>query len=211
MADRFAVPQNCLVAVPDTVKDDAAVFAEPLAAALHVLDDVPDDDAPIVVLGDGKLGQLVARALLGSVAARSSSTSREQLALARRRRAVLESELAGDLDGSPIVVEATGRAAGIASARLRSARGTVVLKTRRARATTVDLRRSSFTSSRSRASRCGDLARAVRILAGSPGGPDAADRRALLARASGRRVRPRRRTGCVEGARRSPRGLGDTP
>ena len=43
LAERFVIPERNLVAVPDGVVDDQAVFAEPLAAALHVVDDLPDE------------------------------------------------------------------------------------------------------------------------------------------------------------------------
>jgi alcohol dehydrogenase len=54
MAERFTIPERCLVAVPDEVHDERAVFAEPLAAALHVADDVPSGLDRVLVLGDGK-------------------------------------------------------------------------------------------------------------------------------------------------------------
>src|SRR5688572_29472619 len=41
-AERLSIPERCLVEVPSTVDDDRAVFAEPLAAALHVLDEIED-------------------------------------------------------------------------------------------------------------------------------------------------------------------------
>jgi 2-desacetyl-2-hydroxyethyl bacteriochlorophyllide A dehydrogenase len=168
MADRFTVPERCLVEVPDSVPDDAAVFAEPLAAALHVIDDVPDVPGPIVVLGDGKLGQLIARALVGS--GREVVVvghHEEKLALAREggAHALLESELGSDLDGSPAIVEATGRAAGIALAlRLVRPRGTVVLKTTVAGRTDVDLSPVVINELTVLGSRCGDLSRAIELL-----------------------------------------------
>jgi threonine dehydrogenase-like Zn-dependent dehydrogenase len=169
MADRFAIPQSCLVEVPETVTDSAAVFAEPLAAALHVLDDVPDTGEPIVVLGDGKLGQLVARALLGSgrsVVVVGRHESKLSLVRAAGARALLESELAHELDGSAVVVEATGRAAGIALALgLVRPRGTIVLKTTVAGATTVDLSPIVIHELKVAGSRCGNLESAVRMLA----------------------------------------------
>ncbi len=63
-AEYLALPAQNLHPVPDQVSTDAAVFAEPLAAALEVAEQVqvrPDDR--VLVAGDGKLGQLVARAL----------------------------------------------------------------------------------------------------------------------------------------------------
>jgi alcohol dehydrogenase len=44
LAEYFALPDRCLREVPGTISDDRAVFAEPLAAAAHVLDAVPDAD-----------------------------------------------------------------------------------------------------------------------------------------------------------------------
>jgi threonine dehydrogenase-like Zn-dependent dehydrogenase len=58
LAERFAVPERCLVAVPDHLTDEVGVFAEPMAAALHVKDDALP--GPVIVLGDGKLGLIAA-------------------------------------------------------------------------------------------------------------------------------------------------------
>jgi 2-desacetyl-2-hydroxyethyl bacteriochlorophyllide A dehydrogenase len=170
LAERFTVPERCLVAVPDTVRDECAVFAEPLAAALHVLDDLPGDDDPIVVLGDGKLGQLVARAVL-SRGRRTIVVGHHETKLELLRRAgaetVLERDLGTDLDGAPAVVEATGSASGIALAfRLARPRGTVILKTTISGPTTVDLSPAVIHELRVVGSRCGDLSRAIHALAG---------------------------------------------
>jgi threonine dehydrogenase-like Zn-dependent dehydrogenase len=176
-AERFTVPERCLVAVPDALPDDRAVFAEPLAAALHVLDDLPGDEGPIIVLGDGKLGQLVARAVL-SRGRRTVVIGHHEakLALARTAgaEAVLERDLGTALDGAPAVVEATGSASGIALAfRLARPRGTVILKTTISGPTTVDLSPAVINELRVVGSRCGDLSRAIDALAG--GSIDPAD------------------------------------
>ncbi|MCA9696213.1 MAG: alcohol dehydrogenase catalytic domain-containing protein, partial [Myxococcales bacterium] len=59
-AERLVVPRDRLLPVPASVDDERAVFAEPLAAALHVLDELDGIAAgdPIAVVGDGKLGLL---------------------------------------------------------------------------------------------------------------------------------------------------------
>jgi threonine dehydrogenase-like Zn-dependent dehydrogenase len=165
-AEEVVVPERCLVAVPDAVSDEQAVFSEPLAAALHVLDDVPR--GPVAVLGDGKLGQLVIRALLGAgLRVIAIGHHPEKLALARAAGAetCLESEL-GDFARVPAVVEATGSAAGLRRAlALTQPRGTVVLKTTLAGALDVDLAAVVIDELRVVGSRCGDLQRAVRALA----------------------------------------------
>jgi alcohol dehydrogenase len=64
MAERFSLPIACLHAVPDSIPDEAAVFVEPLAAALEILEQThvhPTDR--VAVVGDGKLGLLCAQAL----------------------------------------------------------------------------------------------------------------------------------------------------
>ena len=50
--------------MPDAISNEAAVFVEPLAAACEILDqaNIPDD-AEVAVLGDGKLGLLIAQVL----------------------------------------------------------------------------------------------------------------------------------------------------
>jgi alcohol dehydrogenase len=64
MAELFSLPIACLHEVPAGVPDEAAVFTEPLAAALEILEQShirPTDR--VVVVGDGKLGLLCAQAL----------------------------------------------------------------------------------------------------------------------------------------------------
>lgn len=63
-ADLIAVPERNLHVVPDGVETDDAVFTEPLAAAFQIPAQVaikPNDR--IVVLGDGRLGNLCAQVL----------------------------------------------------------------------------------------------------------------------------------------------------
>jgi threonine dehydrogenase-like Zn-dependent dehydrogenase len=172
-AERLAIPRRNLVPVPDVVSDDAAVFAEPLAAAFAVLDVLPPDPAPpIVVLGDGKLGLLIAFALRS--AGReviSIGHHAEKLALAEAvgARTMLESEL--DESASPrletdAVIEATGSAGGLRRAlALVRPRGTIVLKTTIAGPTEVDLSPVVVNELRVLGSRCGDMRRAVAALA----------------------------------------------
>jgi threonine dehydrogenase-like Zn-dependent dehydrogenase len=60
----FVLPERNLHLLPDTVSNERAVFTEPLAAACDILDQVPiPEGAEVAVLGDGKLGLLVALVL----------------------------------------------------------------------------------------------------------------------------------------------------
>ena len=63
----LTLPCENLHVVPDDVPDDAAVFTEPLAAAFDVLARVaPLANKRVLVVGTGKLGQLVTRVLAQS-------------------------------------------------------------------------------------------------------------------------------------------------
>jgi len=64
MADLFSLPTSCLHLVPERIPDAAAVFAEPLAAAVEILEQShlrPTER--VAVVGDGKLGLLIAQVL----------------------------------------------------------------------------------------------------------------------------------------------------
>ncbi len=63
-AEYLTLPVENLHVVPDDVSTDAATFTEPLAAALEIQEQVEIGDSDrVLVVGDGKLGQLVARTL----------------------------------------------------------------------------------------------------------------------------------------------------
>ena len=167
-AERVVMPAHCLVPVPDDLHDDCAVFAEPLAAALHVLDEIrePRTDE-VVVIGDGKLGLLTAMALVGEIE-KVTIVGRhpDKLALARKfgARPCLEVD-APTTRVADLVVEASGSVSGLAAAlRMVRPKGTVVLKTTTADAYSIDLAPVVIHEIRVVGSRCGDLARAMRVL-----------------------------------------------
>ncbi len=169
-AERFAIPERCLVAVPDSLSDDRAVFAEPLAAALHVLDEASAISARrAIVLGDGKLAQLIARALASAGLATAMVGHHDaKLALARSVGVdgYLEDAIPAALGGADLVVEATGSERGLARAlALVRPRGTVVMKTTVASPLTVDLAPVVIHEVKIVGSRCGDMRRAIAALA----------------------------------------------
>jgi threonine dehydrogenase-like Zn-dependent dehydrogenase len=136
-AEYLTLPVANLHAVPDGVPDEAAVFAEPLAAALQVPEQVhvaPSDR--VIVLGDGRLGLLVAQ-VLGLLPCDLTLIGRTPAKLeiaARRGIRTLDTGDAGALDAltahpADVVVEATGSPAGFDLARrLVRPAGTLVLK-----------------------------------------------------------------------------------
>jgi len=169
LAERCVVPEACLIPVPDALPDEVAVFAEPLAAALHVLDvpAVAESDRAIVI-GDGKLGLLVALALRAAdkaVTVVGHHPEKLALAAARGAQTLLEADAAA-LERSPVVVEATGNPAGLARAvALARPRGTVVLKTTVAAPAPLPLATAVVDELTLVGSRCGHLPRALAALA----------------------------------------------
>jgi 2-desacetyl-2-hydroxyethyl bacteriochlorophyllide A dehydrogenase len=170
-AQRVAIPRRNLVRVPDHVDDDLAVFAEPLAAALHVLDELParEQSEHIDVIGDGKLGLLIALCLhAAGREVRVIGHHLDKLGLARSVgiSTVLEQQLdADERSRSTFVVEASGHPSGLARALwLARARGTVILKTTSAAPLSLDLTKIVVDELRVVGSRCGDLHEAIALL-----------------------------------------------
>ena len=129
----FRLPEENLHVVPDSVSDDEAVFMEPVAAACEVIEQVDiSAQMNVAVLGDGKLGLLIAMVLcqtdcqltlIGKHVSKMKVVADYPL-----NRIALESanSLKREFD---VVVEATGSPAGWDLAlKLLKARGTLVLK-----------------------------------------------------------------------------------
>jgi alcohol dehydrogenase len=131
-ADYLCLPQANLYPVPAGLSDEVATFTEPLAAACEILEQVkihPTDR--VVVLGDGKLGLLVAAVL------RLTGADLTLLGRHQHKLAIAESwgipvhDTHTPWAGRPVdvVVECTGNPAGLVVAReLIRPRGTLVLK-----------------------------------------------------------------------------------
>lgn len=124
-AERLSLPITNLHRVPDGVPDEAAVFVEPLAAALRVLEQVHiTPSMRVVVLGPGRLGQLCAR-VIAMTGARVQVEGRAER-LARLPRGVEH----GGEPGADVVVDCTGTPSGLSRAvELVRPLGTIVLKT----------------------------------------------------------------------------------
>jgi threonine dehydrogenase-like Zn-dependent dehydrogenase len=131
-ADYLRLPAVNLHVIPDSVDDESAVFVEPLAAAFQVLKQVKLDGRKwVTVLGDGRLGLLLAQVLRDvGCPVRVIGRHPSKLALCEkwqiRHRPVDEIVPRHDQD---VVVDCTGSAAGFELAMgLVRPRGTIVLK-----------------------------------------------------------------------------------
>lgn len=131
-SEYLTLPQRNLHLLPDALPTERAVFVEPLAAACEILDQVPlPCSAEIAVLGDGKLGLLIAL-VLNAYGHRVHQFGRHRGKLAIARRAGVTTEVpSGKLPEMAYdwVVDATGSPEGLRQAvRIARPRGTVILK-----------------------------------------------------------------------------------
>jgi threonine dehydrogenase-like Zn-dependent dehydrogenase len=167
-AERVSLPVENLHAIPSELDDDIAVFTEPLAAALEILEQVevqPTDR--VLVLGDGRLGQLVARVIARTGCdLRAAGRHERKLRLLEDAgiRTVRTEDVAGA--GFDVVVECTGSPEGFARARgAVRPRGTLVMKSTYAGALTMDASSLVVDEITLVGSRCGPFEPAVRLLA----------------------------------------------
>jgi threonine dehydrogenase-like Zn-dependent dehydrogenase len=153
-ADLIAIPTANLHRVPDRVPDREAVFTEPLAAAFEILEQVPAATrGRAVVLGDGKLGLLVAQ-VLARAGADVLLVGRHEPKLALARR--LGIRTGAPAPGADLVVDSTGSPDGLSHAlALVRPRGTIVLKTTVAAEHRIDLAPAVITEVTVVGSRCG--------------------------------------------------------
>ncbi|MHB8380941.1 MAG: MDR/zinc-dependent alcohol dehydrogenase-like family protein [Candidatus Binataceae bacterium] len=162
-AEMLALPEPNLVAIPDSIPDDLAVFVEPLAAAYEIFEQTHlARDPGIAVLGDGRLGATVALALraegyLPVVLGRHRAKLDRLAGLGLETRA--ESEFAGKAD---VVIDCTGKSAGFARAiEIVAARGTIILKSTAAAGAELNLAPIVINEINVIGSRCGRFAPAI--------------------------------------------------
>lgn len=169
-AERLVLPDANLLPVPDGVSDVAASFAEPLAAAFQVVEQVPlEPGGRALVAGDGRLGLLIAKVL---------HAEGWDVTLAGHHAERVPPGVTGatgllDADHAPplaerfsLAVEATGAPAVLQRlcAHVRPG-GTLVLKTTTGRAVPLDLTPVVVDELRIVGSRCGRFEVALEALA----------------------------------------------
>jgi alcohol dehydrogenase len=168
MGDYFTLPARLLYPIPDSLPDEWAVFAEPLAAACEIAErnHIRPTDR-VIVLGDGKLGLLVAQVLqLTGCDLLAVGRHPEKLGILERRG--IRVQMAGEEvePGADVVVEATGSVEGFAAARaLVRPRGTLVLKSTFHGDVALNLSMVVVDEVTVTGSRCGPFLPALRLLA----------------------------------------------
>ncbi|MHB1157940.1 MAG: MDR/zinc-dependent alcohol dehydrogenase-like family protein [Phycisphaerales bacterium] len=168
-ADRFTLPVRNLIVVPDEIENEQAVFVEPLAAACQLLQQLHVEGRPfITVLGDGRLGLLVAQ-VLTTLNATVRVVGKHPEKLARCEKWGIKHRLLADNTphaDQDIVVDCTGSASGLQLAmKMVRPRGKIVLKTTVADQAGVDLSPLVINEIELIGSRCGPFPHALSMLA----------------------------------------------
>lgn len=166
-AQFLTLPEANLHEVPRNVPDEQAVFTEPIAAACEILDQTSiGKGSEVAVLGDGKLGLLVAQVL----ACRGAHVHlfghhKEKLRIAARAGCETGSNGKLPVNRFDFTVEATGSAAGLTAAiSMTRPRGTVVMKTTVHAAVPLDTAPAVVNEITLVGSRCGRFEPALRLL-----------------------------------------------
>jgi threonine dehydrogenase-like Zn-dependent dehydrogenase len=168
LAEQFVIPERNLLVVPDSVSDAMAAFTEPVAAACEIIDQLPSDfpRGRALVLGDGKLGPLIAQVLAANgfdVALVGRHT--DTLRWIRDNGVTLGTTIPADTVYD-LVVDATGSSEGLEAAIAATRpRGVLVLKTTVAGAHKVHLAPLVINEIMVIGSRCGRFAPALELLA----------------------------------------------
>jgi threonine dehydrogenase-like Zn-dependent dehydrogenase len=177
-AEYLTLPLCNLLELPDSISNEEAVFVEPLAAACNILEQVEvDRDTQVAVIGDGKLAQLIVRAL-GQTGCYLALVGKhpEKLKLANPQVSHLFRPSASETESLPVlpqtikekfdvVIEASGSPSGLPIAvQLVRPRGIIVLKSTHHRPTSLDLSSVVVNEITITGSRCGRFHRAVEVL-----------------------------------------------
>jgi threonine dehydrogenase-like Zn-dependent dehydrogenase len=177
MAEHVSLPPGNLLRVPENVPTSHAVFAEPLAAACEILEQVAiAPGARVALVGDGKLGQLIGQ-VLTTTGARVTAFGRHAAKLELLASRGVETALSSDaVDGDgraradlragyDVVVEASGAGTGLALAQqLVRPRGTIVLKSTIHGEVTFDATSLIVNEVTLVGSRCGRFEKALALL-----------------------------------------------
>ncbi len=167
LAEYFVLPEENLYMVTEGMPDEVAVFTEPTAAAFRIDEqlDITQNDR-VIVLGDGKLAQLVAQ-VIALRTKKLTCIGKHAWKLDMLRKLQIPVAAATDPvePGADIVVEVTGSPEGLARAmELVRPEGTIVLKTTAANPTQMNFSVPVINEISIIGSRCGPFRPALEAL-----------------------------------------------
>lgn len=167
-AESVWIPEVNLHRVPDSLSTEAAVFVEPVAAACRIPQQISDiQGQTVIVLGDGRLGNLCAQVLThhGCIVTVVGKHSEKLRLLSNREIGTVLLQDFFPTRSADIVVDCTGSASGLETA-LKAVRpcGTIVLKTTVAASQNIHMAPFVIDEIRLLGSRCGPFADAIHLL-----------------------------------------------
>jgi len=166
-AEYLTLPlKNCHV-IPDILSDRMAVFTEPLAAALEILERVKiDPEEKVLILGDGKLGLLIAQVMRQHAENVTCVGKHPHHLDMLEQSGIVTHESGAKLERQfSVVVEATGNENGFLEAlRLVLPQGVIVLKSTFHGESRIDVSKIVVDEVHLIGSRCGPFAKAIRQL-----------------------------------------------
>ncbi|MFL2535483.1 MAG: alcohol dehydrogenase catalytic domain-containing protein [Candidatus Azotimanducaceae bacterium] len=164
-AQYLSVPDQNLLMVPDQLSDELAVYAEPVAAALEVIEQVAEArPTEVLVIGAGRLGMITGQ-VLASFGVKVKMLIRNPLRAQHIQNPEIEIVSGADKDAYPWVIDCSGSKDGLVAALdATQAQGLLVLKSTVVNAGEVDLSPIMVKELNVLGSRCGPMARALNWL-----------------------------------------------
>ena len=168
-AQYLSLPEKNLHVIPDQIRDEQAVFVEPLAAAFEIKQQISlKQESNIALVGDGRLAQLVAL-VLNLSCQNITCFGRHKNKLELLKNLGIKTKIGIDSDDNQkfdLVVEATGSNSGFEDTmKLIKPKGTVILKSTLASKTNLDLTSMVINEVSVIGSRCGPFGPAINALA----------------------------------------------
>jgi threonine dehydrogenase-like Zn-dependent dehydrogenase len=177
-AEYLSLPLGNLLVLPEVISNEEGVFVEPLAAACHILEQLEiNSSAKVAVIGDGKLAQLIIRAVAQTNCSLTvigkHKDKLEQVNGISRSSILIESgtdilpQVIEQTDGEKydVVIEASGSASGLPLAlAIVRPRGAIVLKTTFKGNVSFDLSQAVVNEIQIIGSRCGRFESAIKLL-----------------------------------------------
>lgn len=161
-AQYLLVPDQNLLKVPDQLSDELAVYAEPVAAALEVIEQITEAcPTEALVIGAGRLGMITAQ-VLASFGVKVQMLVRNPLRAQHIQNPDIEIVSRVDKDAYGCVIDCSGSKEGLVTALDATlSQGLLVLKSTVVNAGDVDLSSIMVKELNVLGSRCGPMAKAL--------------------------------------------------
>lgn len=165
-AEYICVPSRNVVLIPDSIPDPGAVFIEPLAAAFEIKEQVVLENKKVLLVGDGKLGLLIAHVLaVNNCNATAVGKHAENLAMIKRLGVATFLSSSFNHEKYDVVIEASGNPEAFPLAvECVKPRGTLILKSTYAKSLTFNPAPIVVNEITVVGSRCGRFSEALRFL-----------------------------------------------